>query len=489
MALNYRAIIQVLGAVLIILGLAMIPSMVVSMLYHEPLTVVSFLLAIVLMIVSGGCLIVYIKPRSSVINLRDGMLIVSLSWLLASLTSCIPFILSDAIPNFSEAFFESASGFTTTGASVLGDVENLPRGIIFWRSFTHWIGGMGILVFAIAVLPSLGINGQRIAESEAPGPTFDKLTAKTSDTAKILYTIYIVMTFAETILLMFGGMSLFDALVHTFGTVGTGGFSSYNNSIMHFDSLYIELVMCAFMLLAGNNFNLYYLLLKKNWKRFFGDNEFRAYLGIAAVSSILIAFFLCVFGNTDSFFHGLRLGFFQVVSIMTTSGFASDDFNLWPTACVMILLLLMFIGGCSSSTAGAIKVIRIVILFKLIRRALYKRLHPLAVVPIKLNGKNVSADTVSGITSFIFLYLTVFFASTLFISLENVDLVTVVSTVATCLGNVGPGFSLVGPLGNYSLYSDTATLYLGILMLVGRLELFTMLLLFTPSFWDPDRQL
>ncbi|MDD2483508.1 MAG: TrkH family potassium uptake protein [Eubacteriales bacterium] len=489
MALNYRAIVQILGVVMILLALSMVPSMAVSAIYHEQRAIFSFVVSILPMFAAGGFLFLISKPKSSVINLRDGMLIVSLSWFLASLCSCIPFMVSGSIPNFSEAFFESVSGFTTTGASIVSNIEGFAHGIVFWRSFTHWLGGMGILVFAIALLPSLGINGLRIAESEAPGPSFDKLTAKTSDSAKILYVMYIGMTIAETILLMFGGMTLFDALVHTFGTVGTGGFSSYGNGIVHFNSLYIELVIGFFMILAGNNFNLYYLLRKKNWRGFFGDTELRAYLAIIAASTLLIGIFLILFGTYSSFADSLRHGFFQTVSIITTSGFASADFELWPTCCKMILLFLMFVGGCSSSTSGSIKVIRIVVLFKLIRRGLYKRLHPLAVVPIKVSGKNVSPDTVSGIASFIFLYLSIFLVGTLALSLESLDLVTTLSSVATCLGNVGPGFGLVGPMANFELYSDPATFLLSFLMIIGRLELFTVLLLFTPAFWDPDRQL
>jgi len=489
MSLNYRVILQILGVVLVVLAMAMVPSMAVSAIYHESRAMTSFLFAILPMVICGMLLFARSKPKSTVVNLRDGMLIVSLSWILASLCSCIPFMLSGSIPNFSEAFFESASGFTTTGASVLENVEILPRSILFWRSFTHWLGGMGILVFTIALLPSLGINGLRIAESEAPGPTFDKLTAKTSDTAKILYAIYIGMTIVETFLLMLGGMNLFDALIHTFGTVATGGFSSYGDSIVHFNSLYIELVIVFFMILAGNNFNLYYLLRKKDWRSFLGDTEFRAYIGIIAGFSILIGIFLTVYGQTNSIFEGLRQGLFQCVSIMTTTGFASADFELWPTCCKMILFLLMFIGGCSSSTSGAMKVVRIVVFYKLIRRGINKRLHPLAVVPVKLSGKNMQPDTVSSIASFIFLYFSLFLIGSLIVSLESVDLVTAISSTATCLGNVGPGFSLVGPMSNFSLYSDPATLLLSFLMLAGRLELFTLLLLFTPAFWFPDRQL
>ncbi|MGI6727610.1 MAG: TrkH family potassium uptake protein [Anaerovoracaceae bacterium] len=487
MVLNFRLILKIVAIVIVIVALAMIPSFVVAILYGEYSTGIAFLKSIIPILSIGLLLTYFSKPSRLTIRIRDGLLIVGLSWILAALCSAIPFFISGSIPNFADAFFECASGYSTTGATILPDIESLPKSMLFWRSFTHWLGGMGILIFAIAILPSLGIGGVRIADAESPGPTLDKITPKMSDTAKILYFMYFGMTLIETILLLLGGMNLFDALIHSFGSVATGGFSSYNNSIAHFDSLYIEIVITFFMVMAGVNFTLYYMVLQGNWKDFFRDQELRAYFSIIGVSIILITIILFIFNTCESIFEGLRLSVFQVASIITTTGFSTTDFNLWPSACKFILFLLMLIGGCSASTSGAIKVVRIVIFFKLIRRGFYKRLHSKAVVPIKLNDKNVPSDTVSNIVSFIFLYISLFLIGTFIVCLENVDLITAATSVATCLGNVGPGFEMIGPLSNFSLFSNPTTVLLGFFMIAGRLELFTLLLLLSPSFWNPDR--
>lgn len=487
MNLNYRIIIHIAGVVIVILGIAMIPSLLVSHLYKEREAFMAFLVTIVPLIVLGSALFFYCRPVSNVIKRRDGMLIVGTSWLLATILGALPYLISGEIPNLADAFFESASGFTTTGASILTDVEIMSKGILFWRSFTHWLGGMGILVFTIALLPSLGIGGVKIAELEAPGPTFDKMTSKVSDSAKILYLFYVGMTVMQTILLLFGGLNLFDALLYTFGSVGTGGFSSYNTSIAHYQSLYVEVVIIVFMMLAGTNFNLYYLLLRKKWSSLFKDRELRAYYLIFFAATLLIALSLFLQHTAGSIGQALRLAAFQASSIMTTTGYATADFNLWPTTAKLVLFILMFIGGSSGSTSGSIKVIRIVIFFKLIRRGIYKRLHPTAVVPIKLGDQNISSDVVSEIVSFFFLYLGIFILGAMVVSLENVDPITALSASVTCLGNVGPGFELVGPMSNFSLFSDATTAFLGFLMISGRLELFTVVLLFMPTFWNPDR--
>ncbi len=485
--MDFRLITRVLSIVILIEAFSMVPALSVSLIYNEHSTAGAFLFSIVLMLLLSIAGIYFVKPLSKSVNIREGLLIVASSWILASLLSVLPYMLSGSIQGFADAFFESSSGFTTTGASILSNVESLPRGILFWRSFTHWLGGMGILVFAIALLPSLGIGALHIAEAETPGPTTDKLTPKLTSSTRILYYIYIGMTTAEVILLLLGGMNVFDAFIHTFGSVGTGGFSSYSDSIAHFNSLYIEIVITVFTLMAGINFNLYYFLFFRNWRDFVKDRELRAYLLIILFSAVLIAVILYYFGIAERFGTALRLAFFQTVTIITTTGYSTTDFNLWPSSSVMILLLLMFVGGCSSSTSGSIKVIRIVVLFKLIRRGIYKRLHPTAVVPVKLNGKNLSSGVVSSIASFLFLYIIIFMVGTLIVSIENVDLITAASTVAACLGNVGPGFGEVGPLSSYSLYSDATTVFLSLLMITGRLELFTILLLFMPGFWDTNR--
>lgn len=487
MVLNYRAIIKLIGIITVMLAGLMLPSLLVSFLYHEKEAMNAFIITIVPMFLIGGIIMLIVKADFNHLRIRDGFAIVALCWTLGSALGAIPFIISGYIPNFIDAFFETVSGFTTTGSSILTDIEVLPKGLLFWRSFTHWIGGMGIIVFAIALLPMLGISGQRIAKAETTGPTFGKLTPKLTDSSKILYTIYISMTIIQIILLMLGGMTLFDSFINTFGSVGTGGFSNYNISVAHYDSLYFEMIITLFMLLAGTNFTLYYYALRGNWKEFFSDSELRCYLIIFAAAVVLIALNLKFSGTYDTIGKSIRFSIFQSASIMTTTGYASADFDLWPTFSKMILFLLMFIGACSCSTAGGIKVIRILLLFKHLRRGIAVRLHPRAVIAIKINGKSIPADTVSAVANFIFLYFGIFFIGTLLLSLENYDLETTASAVAACLGNIGPGFHLIGPVLNYSLFSDAATFMLAILMLAGRLELFTIILLFTRQFWNPDK--
>ena len=486
MVLNYRMIAKVLGAIMVILGISMVPSLLISVFNQETQAIIGFLTAIIPMVIIG-LFVQKIKLTSHNIKIRDGYAIVSLCWVVGSMFGALPFFFSGAIPNYADAFFETVSGFTTTGASILTDVEIMPRGLLFWRSFTHWLGGMGILVFAIALLPALGIGGQQIAQAETPGPTMDKITPKMSDTAKILYIIYISMTLIEVLLLLLGGMSLFDAFIQTFGTMGTGGFSNYNASVGYFNSVYIDIVIGIFMILAGANFNLYYDVLKGRWRDFIGDHEFRLYLFILAAAMIAIAANLWLTGTYDSIFQAFRYSFFQTASIQTTTGFASTNFDLWPTFSKMVLFTLMFIGGCSASTAGSVKVIRVLVVFKLINREIFRKMHPRAVVPVKVDGRPVPSGTVSSIASFMFLYFLLFLAGTLLISIEDFGLVTSASAVAATLGNVGPGFELVGPVMNYSLFSDASTLLLSLLMLAGRLELFTIILLFSPGYWDPDR--
>lgn len=487
MVLNYRAVMKLSGIIILLLAGLMLPSLLVSYLYEESEIAGVFLRTIIPMLIAGSMITFSVKANFNHLKIRDGFAIVALCWTLGSIIGAVPFFISGYIPNYIDAFFETVSGFTTTGSSILTDIEALPKGLLFWRSFTHWIGGMGIIVFAIALLPMLGISGSRIAKAETTGPTFGKLTPKLTDSSKILYTIYIGMTVTEFVLLMLGGMGVFDSLIHTFGSVGTGGFSSYNISIAQYDNLYFEMVITLFMLLAGTNFTLYYYAIKGNWHDFFSDSEMRAYLIIFGSAVMLIGLNLWLSGNYDSIGQSLRFSLFQSASIMTTTGYASADFDLWPSFSKIILLILMFIGGCSSSTAGGIKVVRILLLFKLLKRGMAIRLHPRAVISIKLNEKPIPADTISAVASFLFLYLAVFVAGTLLLSLENLDLITTISASAACLSNIGPGFGLIGPVLNYSIFSDASTLLLAILMLIGRLELFTIILLFTRQFWNPDR--
>jgi len=486
MLLNYRMILKVQGVILLILAVSMAPSMLISAFNGEKGSAVAFLACMIPLSVAG-LIAQKIYLRTSTVRIRDGYAIAALCWILSSIFGALPFTLSGAVPNYIDAFFETVSGFTTTGSTILTDIEVLPRGLLFWRSFTHWLGGMGIIIFAIAILPALGISGHQIARAEAPGPSLDKVTPKLTDTARILYLIYIAMTIAQIMLLTLGGMSLFDSCIHTFGSMGTGGFSNYNASVAYYDNLYFEIIIGLFMVLAGVNFNLYYDLIRGKWRDFFGDNELRLYLGIFGAATALIALNLLLSGYYETPGGSMRYSFFQVASIMTTTGFASADFDLWPTFSKMILFTLMFIGGCSSSTAGSLKVIRVLIAFKLIAREMFRKMHPRAVVPVKLNGRPVQAVIVSNITSFTFLYFLTFIIGTLLISLEDFGLVVSASSVACTLGNVGPGFEVVGPVMNFSVFSNASKLLFSFLMLAGRLELFTLIILLTPGFWNPDR--
>lgn len=487
MVLHYRAAIKLIGIITVLLAGFMLPCLFVSLIYGEADSAEAFIRTIVPMLIVGSFISFAVKADFNHLKTRDGYVTVALCWTLASVLGAVPFVISGYIPNFIDAFFETVSGFTTTGASILPDIEVLPKSLLFWRSFTHWIGGMGIIVFAIALLPMLGISGQRIAKAETTGPTFGKLTPKLTDSSKILYIIYIGMTVLEVLFLILGGMSPFDSLINTFGTVGTGGFSNYNISITHYNNLYYEVVIGIFMVLAGVNFTLYYYTLRGHWREFFSDGELKCYLIVFGSAVALIALNLWLSGSYDSLGQSLRHSFFQSASIMTTTGFASTDFNLWPSFSKMILFILMFIGGCSSSTAGGMKTVRFLLLLKLMKRGIAIRQHPRAVISIKLNTKPIPADTVSAAANFVFLYFGIFFIGTILLSLENHDLITTVSAVASCLGNVGPGFNLVGPMVNYSLFTDASTLMLALIMLIGRLELFTIILLFTRQFWNPDR--
>ena len=486
MNLSLRAVCRIIGLALLVVGFSMIPSLITAGIYEEAPAFLAFFATIVFAVLSGTFLLWFGQASAAKLKVRDGFLIVTVCWVVSALLGAFPFMLSGSIPNFFDAFFESCSGFSTTGASILTDIESLPKSILFWRSFTHWIGGMGILIFAIALMPSLGISGQNIAVSEAPGPTLDKITPKMSDTAKALYATYILFTLTETVLLCLGGMDLYDSLIHTFGSVGTGGFSNYNDSVAHFDSAYIDMVITIFMILSGANFNLYFMSLRRGIRYIFQDAEFRFYMLITASVTVLIAANLFFSGVYRNGLQALRYSVFQTSSILTTTGFATDNFDLWPTFSKILILLLMFVGGCSSSTGGGIKVVRILILLKLIRRGIATRLHPNAVVTVKMDNRTVPADTVTAIANHVFLYMLIVFLSTVVLSLNNFDMVTSFTSVFTCIGNIGPGFELVGPAANFSIFAAPSKLLLSLLMLAGRLELFTLVIILTPRFWNPN---
>ncbi|MGN9164783.1 TrkH family potassium uptake protein [Tissierellaceae bacterium HCP3S3_D8] len=478
--MNYGIVLRVLGILLIIESLLMIPSLLIS-LYTEGTDVMAFVISI---IVTGliGFILSKKKNYKNQISARDGAAIVSFGWLTASLLGAVPLYISKSAPTYIDAFFEIVSGFTTTGATVLSNVEELPMGILFWRSFTHWVGGMGILVFTIALLPALGIGGFQIFKAESPGPIAGKIAPKIKDTAKILYTTYFTITILQVILLRVGGMNLFDSLVYTFGTVGTGGFATKNNSVGFYDSTYIHLIIGFFMVFSGVNFSLYYSIYEGKIRDVFHDEELRLYFGIVLISTICIGINLFM-TSYNSIGLALRDSFFQVGSIITTTGYSTVDFDLWPSFSKGILFLLMLIGGSAGSTAGGMKVIRILVMFKLIKREIIKIFHPRAILPIKTNGKIMSNETVAGIYSFIALYLVIFVVGTLLVTLEGVDLESASSSVAATLSNIGPGLGFVGPTRNFGGYHQITKLLFSFLMLLGRLELFTMIALIAPKDW------
>ncbi|MDD3290079.1 MAG: TrkH family potassium uptake protein [Eubacteriales bacterium] len=488
MVLHRGPIIKVLSAVTVVVGTAMLLPMLVSLYYGERSEAVAFLLCSGPMIAMGYFVGKRtVVPERSIIRARDGFFIVGTAWLVMSLLGALPFVLSGSIPRLIDAYFETASGFTTTGASILTDIESLPRGMLFWRSFTHWLGGMGILVLTVALLPMLGIGGQKIMRAETTGPTMDKISFTINDTAKILYKIYAGMSLLQISLLMLGGLTLYDASVHTFGTVGTGGFSNYAASVGAYDSFYVDMVIGFFMIAAGVNFTLYHTLLSGKVRQFFQDFELKYYLMIVGCSTFFITAVLLwkdFYGNPIESF---RYAFFQVASIITTTGFATADFDLWPASCKMILLFLMIVGACASSTGGGIKVIRTALVFKLIKRGAYRRLHPNAVIPMRAGDRNMGPEVMSGVAGFVLLYIFTTMISILLISLENVDLITAISSVVACISNIGPGFEMVGPTLNYSFYSGASKMLLSLLMIAGRLELFTIILLFTPVFWNRNK--
>ena len=444
--------------------------------------VLPFLIPALLLAVIGLALGLKAPKRSS-LYARDGFAVVALAWVLMSVFGAMPFVISGDIPNFVDAFFETVSGFTTTGASILTEIEPLGRGVLFWRSFTHWVGGMGVLVFVMAILPmSAGDgHGMHLMRAEVPGPSVGKLVSRMGDTAKILYGIYLVMTVIEIVLLLLGGMPLFDACIHAFGTAGTGGFSSRNISVGAYDSAYFDVVIGVFMLLFGVNFNLYYFLLIKRFRDVFRSEELRAYLLIvgAAVAAIA-ADIVHIYGSVG---RSLRYAFFQVASIITTTGFATADFNAWPEFSRAILVILMFIGACAGSTGGGVKVARVVILCKTSLGDMRKMLHPNAVTTVRFEGKPLTDRTIRSVHLFLTVYILIFTISVLLLSLDRFDLTTTFTAVAACINNIGPGLEVVGPMGNYAQFSPAAKLLLSFDMLVGRLEIFPMLLLFAPSIW------
>ncbi len=421
------------------------------------------------------------KPKDSTIYGKDGFIIIACAWILWSVFGALPFYISGEIPSYIDAVFETVSGFTTTGSTILTNIEGLSKGMNFWRCLTHWIGGMGVLVFVMVIVSLEDKNSMHLMRAEVPGPETDKLVPKARDTAKILYSMYFVLTLAEVIFLLAGGMDLYDSIIHSFSTAGTGGFNNRNNSVAFYDSAYIDGVITVFMLLFGINFNMYYLLLLKKVKDVFKNEETRAYLGIILGSTLLIT--INILSIYEKPLRAFRYAIFQVSAIITTTGFATADFNLWPEFSKCILLSLMIVGACAGSTGGGMKVSRVLILLKSIKREMKRLLHPKSVSIVKVNGKKVKDATLQGVYVYFISYVAIFIISVLLISLNNFDFATSFSGVLTTINNIGPGISAIGPIENFSKFSDFSKIIFCLDMLIGRLEIFPFLVLLSPNLW------
>lgn len=477
--MNKKMIVYILGKMMGVEGLLLLIPALVSLIYHEK-SVISFL------IVAAILLVIYMVfgrklPASKQIYGKEGFVIVGLAWILWSAFGALPFVISGSIPYYVDALFETISGFTTTGSTILADIEALPMGISFWRSFTHWIGGMGVLVFVMMITSLDDENAMPLMRAEVPGPEADKLVPKARHTARLLYGMYFVLTAAEVVFLLFGGMNLYDALLHAFSTAGTGGFSNRAASVSFYDSAYIDGVITVFMILFGINFNLYFFILLKDWKSILKNEELWAYLGIVGVSiAIITGNILKIYGTVA---HAFRYASFQVGSIITTTGFATADYDQWPELSKSILLALMFVGACAGSTGGGIKVSRLLIIVKSIRREVRKMLHPNAVTIIKVNGKKIGQDTLKNVNLYLTCYIIIMIVSILLVSIDNFDFATTFSGVLTTMSNVGPGISKVGPVMNFQPFSAVSKLVFCFDMLIGRLEIFPYLLLLSPELW------
>ena len=475
------------GFILLLLAGAMIPSLLIAIFNNETKSIYAF--GVMILICGAIGVIIRLRFKLSRLNLknRDGFLIVSLTWILMSFIGALPFCISGAIPSFVDALFESCSGFSTTGASILTDIEVLPKSMLFWRSLTQWLGGIGILVFLTAIAPAFGIDSESLYDAVTSEHKHNKLTSHFSDYSKQIYMIYVGLTVIETILLKIAGLSLFDAVIHTFGTVSTSGFSPYNGNIGHFDNYFVQILTIIFMFTSALNINLYFLAKKRGIKEAFKDEETKFYCTIILGAGLAVSLYNVIMNHFQSIGETVLNAFFQVVSIVTTTGYITDDYNLWPTFSKFIILLLFFIGGCSSSTAGGIKCLRIYGGLKLIVRGIYSRIHPNIISPVTLNRKEMSNDMAIRIANFVFTYLILIAFGTILLAMNGFDFMTNFSAAASCLANIGPGFNLVGPTMNYAMFSNFSKCVCSFLMITGRLELYAILVLFSRNYWNPNK--
>lgn len=478
--MHIHLVLKTLGLILLFEAAAMVPSLFVGLFFGET-NFIPFITGIIATGLVGYAL--YLIPiRDRRVGYREGFAIAAFGWLLLALFGAIPFAVSGATANYIGAVFETMSGFTTTGASVIPDVEILPKSILFWRSFTHWLGGMGIIVLTLALIPSLNIAGVQMFKAEVPGPTKSKVLPRVAQTSRQLYKVYLIITLVMLVALKLAGMSWFDSAIHTFGSVGTGGFSNYNTSVGHFHSLAIELIIIFFMVISGINFSLHFIAMKGDFKPLWRDSETRFYIGIITLSSIAIAINL-ILAKHYSGGQALREAAFQVSTLITTTGYATTDFDQWPAFSKFILLLVMFCGGCAGSTSGGLKVGRILILFKAFSRQLMRLIHPKAVIPVRLGKDVATPEVIESAHTFFTLYILIFLIGTGIMAALGLDLISAASAAVATLSNVGPGFGLVGPTSNFSVVPDIGKIVLTILMLLGRLEIYTVLLVFSVKFW------
>jgi len=480
--MRWRYILNVVGVLTLFLGLTMVFPLIAAIYYRDE-SVVSILISIGITVVSGFFLhLIFRKEKVEILSKREGMAIVTLGWIFACLFGSFPFYIGGEFGSFVDALFESVSGFTTTGSSILVNIEGVSHGLLFWRSLMQWLGGMGIIVLSIAILPFLGVGGMQLYKAEVPSPVPDKLKPRIRDTAMVLWKVYALFSMAELILLLVGGMNLYDALCHTFTTMPTGGFSTKNASIAHYDSIYFDVVICFFMFAAGVNFSLHYKLLCGNPFAFRKDSEFRVFLG--AVVILILAVTFNIFQSVyPTFGQAFRYASFQVMSMITTTGYATADYEQWPAMSRLILLICMFTGASAGSTGGGIKWLRIMLYFKYCYRKLFALLHPHAVSHIKIAGKSVPEDVMRSVMGFLALYIGLFGFCSVALAGLGVDFVTSFSAVAATLGNIGPGFGAVGPLENFADIPMFGKWLLIWCMLLGRLEIFTVIILLVPEFW------
>ncbi len=480
--MNWKYIFNVIGVLIFFLALAMVFPLLTALAFNDE-SIRPILKAVTTTLLCGSAAFLLTRTdRVDYISPREGMAIVAIGWTAIGLFGALPFFFSNHFGSFTDSFFESLSGFTTTGASILTDIESLPKGLLFWRSFIQWLGGMGIIVLSIAILPFIGVGGMQLYKAEVPSPVPDKLKPRIRDTAMILWKVYLLLSMIEIFMLMLGGMGFYDAVCHAFTTMPTGGFSTKNASVAHFQSVYFDVVFIIFMLFAGINFSLHYKLLKGDSLAFQRDPECRFFLGAVILLTLLVTF--NIHGAVySSFSDALRYSAFQISSIITTTGFATADYEQWPTMAQVIIFLCMFIGGSAGSTGGGMKCLRIMICLKYCYKELFSLIHPRSISTVKIGGKTVSEDVMRSILGFLALYMFLFALSAVILGGLGVDFVTAFAAVAATIGNIGPGFGMVGPVENYAAIPEAGKWLLIWCMLLGRLEIYTVIVLLTPEFW------